>query len=113
VDSNELVNAWLLQQFRDSNPLIGVTPDAVEDHRHLIRCRSTRVVSREHGWECGCYSEYTRDDVWRVEARFECEHRIQAAWSLEPVLWGSLPDVIAAIRGADFERFECPMEEQR
>jgi hypothetical protein len=111
VDSNELVNAWLRRQFRDSTPLIGAKPEVLDAHRHLVRCLSTRVASCEHGWECQCYSEYTRDDVWRVAARFECGHGTWAAWSMEPRR--SLPDLIAEIRDADLETFGCPMEEEQ
>lgn len=111
MDSNELVNAWLLRQFRDNEPLIGVKPGVVDSHRHLVGCPSTRVVSCEHGWECQCYSEYTREDVWRVAARFECEHGTGANWERGAMV-RSVPELIAAIRAADLENFECPMEEE-
>ena len=55
-DTDELVKAWLKQRFLDGatrpsySPVAHGEPDEIE------------VISTDMGWDCGCYSSWTRDD---------------------------------------------------
>ena len=43
---------------------------------HLLNCDPRVYGIPGHAWECGCYSEYTRDDQWTVHAYVTCHHNL-------------------------------------
>jgi hypothetical protein len=108
ADSNARVNAWLLERFRAADEYWR-RDEAIG---HLRRCSSTRVVACEHGWECCCYSEYTRDDEWRIAVHLACDDGVSGEWDRSGLVWGDLPELIAAIKDADLDDFECPYDEE-
>jgi hypothetical protein len=107
TDSNGRVNAWLLQRFRRSDDR-----HPSREIRHLRGCPSTRVAACTHGWECGCYSEYTPDDDWRMSVDLACEHGTSGSWSGLTNVWGVLPEMIQAIKDTDLDSFSCPYDEE-
>ena len=103
MTTDELVNQWALEQFRRE------TQDWKWDNRmlrHLRECQEAKVVWCHHEWGCGCYSEYTRDDEWRITARLECPHEGKD-WQFLEVRWGNLPEILEELRRLDAEGFEC------
>lgn len=43
--------------------------------KHLRNCDGrTLEVTREASWDCGCYSEYTQDDMFNMDTVVSCGH---------------------------------------
>ncbi len=62
---DRMVEAWLVSEFRSNYP---------DDH--LSSC-PTAYATIDHectGWECGCYSSWTREDSFVVIYSVQCEH---------------------------------------
>lgn len=86
-DADELVSKWALEKFKkralhqydyynDHAFKMGQPKwwqQMVQD-RHIALCPSARFEALQHGWYCGCYSSYTRDDEWYVEGTIKCDH---------------------------------------
>lgn len=65
TDYDALVNAWLLDKF-----LTGDAWGSVKYDPELYGPREgVSVLSADVSWECGCYSEYTRDDEFNLVAK--------------------------------------------
>jgi hypothetical protein len=58
---DEQVNAWLLEKFLNSSDY---------DKSVYGTAESIKVVTVDMGWECGCYSSWTRDDSFEMVAKF-------------------------------------------
>ena len=79
---------------------------------HLYQCPTLRVDGTRHGWECGCYSEYTRDDSWYVHATMACDHHPDG-YEFGKELYGSeLPEVLRQMSELDEQDFDCPYEDE-
>lgn len=72
--------------------------DKYMEEKHDPRTQGTiEVLSVDTEWECGCYSEYTRDDQFVMTARLrdiDRDHEFDFAYGT----WGDLPDMIAEIK---------------
>lgn len=101
-DTDELVKRWLKDKFIEGgtfpryNPVEHGEPDEVE------------LISSDMGWDCGCYSDYTRDDT------FELTGVIKTADGKEvPIRYGRYGDLPQFIE--ELEAFEnnevCPYED--
>lgn len=101
--ADELVARWFLKKFRDE----GLLWDDQDRVKHLKACKSTQVTKCEHGWECGCYSEYARDDGWMVSAHLVCDHGKTVYWGLREYRWGNLPEILKEVVTGDLNGFEC------
>lgn len=79
---DDLVNDFLLHQWEcevrgryADLSVINFTPLSHEDEAHLVTCDSTRFqMSHDPRWECDCYSEVTRDDVFEMNGDIFCDH---------------------------------------
>lgn len=100
MTADELLAAWALEKFR-ANELY--------QYNHLYSCPDAKATIKDSGWECGCYSDVTRDDDWHVEAVISCTHDE----SLETVWYSgstNLPTIIDEMMDLDRERFTCRFE---
>lgn len=57
---DEQVNGWILEKFFESSRY---EPTIHGEHDDVT------VVAADMGWDCGCYSSWTRDDDFRVTAK--------------------------------------------
>lgn len=57
---DDQVNGWLLEKFFESNKYSPIA--------HGEKDQVT-VVTVDMGWDCGCYSSWTRDDTFEVTAK--------------------------------------------
>jgi hypothetical protein len=79
---DEQVNAWMKEMFLASGqyvPDLHGTPDQI------------RVIAADAGWECGCYSSWTRDDGFELEAKMEGAH---GYFLYRYGRWADFPDFI-------------------
>lgn len=83
---DELVAAFLLTELRCE--LDGEVTSMVvqlrrvltrEEATHLFGCESTEVQPSEWEWDCRCYSDITRDDVFATDTVAFCEHGYSVA----------------------------------
>lgn len=100
ADTDALVATWLLNKFRERFP-----------SHHLSSCPTAVAKVREHGWDCGCYSEVTRDDDWFAMFSISC-----ACGQLQETSWMpgndlSLPQALVELMDLDRELFECPYDD--
>lgn len=69
-------------------------------YEHMLNCSPRVYGIPGHEWECGCYSEYTRDDNWTVHAYVTCSHGlfVQMFHYVDPY---SLPEIIQELAESD------------
>lgn len=69
-------------------------------YEHLLHCTPRVYGIPGHEWECGCYSEYTRDDRWMIHAYVTCTHGLftQMVMEIEPY---SMPEIIQQLAESD------------
>ena len=67
---------------------------------HLVNCTPRVYAIPSHDWECGCYSEYTRDDRWMIHTYVTCPHRLftQMEHELSPY---DMPEIIQQLAEED------------
>jgi len=76
---------------------------------HLLNCSPRVYGIPGHEWECGCYSEYTRDDRWMVHAYITCHHGIYTQMSHEisswrlPEVWDQFEELAAQDEGCAYD----------
>lgn len=63
---------WRDKESFEMHRMAHVISGAVDEH--LLNCSPRVYGIPGHDWECGCYSEYTRDDQWTVHAYITCHH---------------------------------------
>jgi hypothetical protein len=88
----------------DRNPLvrIGISElEIIHAHTlaHLINCKP-KISAVDHEWECGCYSEYTRDDSWVVHCRVSCAHGLITEMRVTLDSW-RIPEVLQELADMD------------
>ena len=66
---------------------------------HIKHC-GPKIYAVNHEWECGCYSEYTRDDDWMVHTYVRCRHGLTVEMRLRVDVW-QMPDVIQRLAELD------------
>lgn len=95
---DRMVEAWLLCEFRLIRP----------DH-HLSSCLTAyATLQPETGWDCGCYSDYTRDDIFSLAYTVACEHgEIEKNYKTPP--YKSPTDIYEKL-DAFMENEDCPYE---
>lgn len=95
---DDKVADWLLEKFLWSRQY---------DKAKHGSIKNIRVLSVDTGWECGCYSEWTRDDSYVLTGRFTGD-KGEFIWSYG--YWADLPSFIRElddyINGND-----CPYDE--
>lgn len=97
--ADELVKSWLLEKFLWSGEY---------DKSKHGTIKSLRVLSVDTGWECGCYSEFTRDDSFVLTGRFTGSVG-EFTWGYGR--WADLPSFIRELD--DYANgFDCAYEEE-
>jgi hypothetical protein len=109
-DADDLVARWALEKFRKqadrAYEFYVVGPHAnrfatshptwqkqILGEWHIAHCDAT-VKPLSHGWECSCYSEYTRDDDWVYECTISCSHDSVDYRAKAYDSWGGLPEIL-------------------
>jgi hypothetical protein len=95
---DEMINDWLLEKFFWSGQY---------DKAKHGTIKSVKVLSVDMGWDCGCYSEFTRDDSFELTGRFTSD-RGEFTWAYGR--WGDLPTFIEEL-DAYQDRY-CPYDER-
>ena len=87
METNDLVNEFLIEKFRKEAKQrfrFGMGKDdefpGYDKEKHLSRCETLSVQNVECGWECVCYSCYTRDDAFEMTAHVGCECGVEMRW---------------------------------
>ena len=90
---DEQVNGWILQKFFSLQPRLYAyhTSLGYNPEFHGPKDGIT-VVSADAGWECGCYSSWTRDDEYKVTAILQTSNGTQFEFVYGS--WGDFPDFI-------------------
>lgn len=85
---DEIVNRWFLTSWVSGDISNMTPPYHPDEHGEL---KDLRVVSMDTTWECGCYSEYTRDDNELMAASVKTKRgNIEVHYGV----WGQLPELI-------------------
>ncbi|HEY6021915.1 MAG TPA: hypothetical protein VIY48_19225 [Candidatus Paceibacterota bacterium] len=102
-ETDKLVNAWLKEKFLAGDtwprysPVDHGEPDEIE------------VIKTDMGWDCGCYSDYTRDDMFELVGSLRTPEGVSVSVSYGR--WGSLPRFIEELDA--FKSNEvCPYEQE-
>lgn len=96
---DDQIKAWLKDKFLKSHNYYPATqgdPDDIE------------IVSVDKVWECGCYSEYTRDDNFTLVATMKGSGGREFVWAYGS--WGDLPQFIEELDEYIYGN-ECPYAE--
>lgn len=112
MNADELVSKYIVQKFQKARS-IGYTHTNPQVE-HIATCPNAVFISGEHGWECGCYSSYTRDDQWWLHGVITCDHDrgFEYRYSTTAYEWdGGLPGFIREMIRLDEENFYCSFEE--
>lgn len=100
MNSEEMVNEFLIKKFQKEGPIrwrhYTEEMPGFEKEKHLVECSSITVEVVDCGWDCGCYSCYTRDDSFDMAAHLVCEHDVRVRWN-----YGSLSDIPSFIKELD------------
>lgn len=97
---DELVNGWMLQKFVES----GMWNEETHGPRDAIE-----VVSVDQGWDCGCYSSWTREDTYELNATLKGE---KGEFTYRYGRWGDFPSFITEL-DQYINNTECPYEKNR
>jgi hypothetical protein len=97
-DTDELVNAWLLEKFLWSGDY---------DKSKHGTIKSIKVVKVDMGWECECWSEWTRGDSFELTGEFTSSGG-NFTWAYGR--WGDLPQFIEELD--EYQNNYCTYDEQ-
>lgn len=98
-----LVNDWLIGKWLSGDGEAEVRYN-YDEHGPIS---AVRVISADAGWECGCYSSWTRDDDFRMNAVFQTQSGKQITF--EYGRWGDFPSFIEELDAYRYNR-ECRIE---
>jgi hypothetical protein len=96
---DEHVNEWLKEKFLQSSHYYPATMGEPED---------ISVLEADMGWECGCYSEFTRDDTFVFRAKIRKGDGTVFEWSYGH--WWDLPSFIEELD--EYINDSCPYSEE-
>lgn len=94
-DIDRRVEAWLLDKFLQSGQY--------DKSRHGT-IKSIRVIKVDMGWDCGCWSEFTRDDRFELTGQF-ASNAGRFTWTYGH--WSDLPQFIEELDAYQFGSY-CP-----
>lgn len=101
---DDLVERWFLFEWTGKSSF-GMSPH-YDPYLHGDAW-NLEVVTMDGGWECGCYSEWTRDDQTTLTAKVSTRSgEIEVRYGK----WRNFPDFVEAV--VDFGRLEdvCSIE---
>lgn len=79
---DEKIDDWILEKF--------LWHGGYDKSKHGT-IKSIKVVSVDMGWDCACWSDWTRDDTFELTAQFESDAG-KFEWTYGR--WGDLPTFI-------------------
>lgn len=97
--TDDLIKSWLLEKFLWSGQY---------DKSKHGTIKSIEVISVDAGWECDCYSEFTRDDQFVMEGLFKSS---AGTWYWKYGSWSDLPQFIEELSDYESLHYACPYEE--
>jgi hypothetical protein len=87
---DDLVNEFVLEKFRERwinhNWNISFLSEASRRSiQHQLACETSRADVKRCEWECGCWSEWTREDMFAVKfiVSCDCHHQYHVVTSLD------------------------------
>lgn len=88
---DDQVNGWILEKFFNAGThwLTG-EPRGYDPARHGSK-EAISVVTVDQGWECGCYSSWTRDDTYVLTATIATE---RGEYDFRYGTWGDFPSFL-------------------
>lgn len=87
MNTDELVNHWLISKWISDEGHASARYD-IGIHGSL---NEVQVITADAGWECGCYSSWTRDDDFRLKAVFQTK---SGEVTFDYGCWGDFPSFI-------------------
>lgn len=105
TDIDRLVKDWILSKFLKGDTYSLAYPYGYDETVHGPK-EDITVVAADGEWQCGCYSEYTRDDQFVMTATFMTKSgHFKASYGR----WGDLPVFIEELASFE-ETWECSIE---
>lgn len=100
---DDRVNAWLLDRWVSGSREMHPT------YKRWMHGKPERieVISSDAGWDCGCYSEFTRDDRETLYATFRTA---KGDIEVEYGSWGDLPRHLEEL--VDYGESDCVYDEE-
>jgi len=92
-----MIEAWLLEKFFESGDY---------DKAKHGAAKSIKVMLVDMGWECGCWSEWTREDSFEMVGKFVGE---RGGFTWKYGRWGDLPTFIEELDA--YQDRDCPYDE--
>lgn len=108
---DDMVNSWIVTKFI-SNEGRQVPYSGTPAHRYDGNVdgffNDITVLEADMGWECGCYSSWTREDDFEITALLQTKTRtVQFVYGT----WREYPDFIQEL--AEYKNNEtCPYERE-
>jgi len=105
VNADELVEVWALGEYKSKYRYYSDT-SYFHKYNHLIMCPTVKATPVRMGWECGCYSEYTRDDGFETAFTISCACGVEDFFRLSKGEW-DLPEILKQMEEYESTQF-CP-----
>ena len=105
MNADELVELWALGEYKSKYQYYDNT-DYFHKYNHLIMCPTVKALPINYEWECGCYSEYTRDDGFVTLFNIVCDCGVKDIFRRTGGDW-DLPDIIRQLDEYQSTQ-ECP-----
>ncbi|HEY6020856.1 MAG TPA: hypothetical protein VIY48_13440 [Candidatus Paceibacterota bacterium] len=102
--TDELVNKWFIERWTAGAG--NMTGPCYDEKKHGP-VAELQVITMDAGWDCYCYSEYTRDDVEVLTATVGTK---SGDFNIRYGVYGSLPSILEDL--IDFGNLEdiCSVE---
>jgi hypothetical protein len=97
--TDDLVNAWVKKKFLESVHYLS-------DTLYYGSGKYIEVLSAGVETYCGCYSEYTRDDGFEMNAVLTSPRAGRFTFRIG--LWGNLPEFIEELDAFKNAEIDCP-----
>lgn len=109
MNADELVEVWALGEYKSKYRYYD-NIDYFHKYNHLINCPTVKATPVSAGWECCCYSEYTRDDGFETTFTISCACGVEDHFRRTGGDW-DLPEIIRQMSEYSYN-LECPYWEE-
>lgn len=106
--ADDLLVVWALDKFKEKFRKYAYDRNN-HPYNHLVDCATTTATAITVGWECRCYSEYTRDDGFETSFMISCDCGVTHPFDWEVNEW-DLPTVLREM--AEYEELDCIYDEE-
>lgn len=107
MNADELVSAWALNKYRKDYRTYYAALEHFYDHHHLFNCETVTATPVSCGWECSCYSEYTRYDSFRTSFTISCACDVSIVFDVDTYNVWDLPEILMELEEYESTQ-ECP-----